>query len=170
MMRSHGWDRDLPEWKQEELREKHNVDDFNALYNFYVPGMNLRATDLQAFIGLRALDKLDSYSTTRSILFSYYLDNINNNLHHRYRKGDFISNFAFPILKENRKEIIQNLIDNNIEVRPLIAGNLARKTMWGGDTTNLPNADLVNKNGFYVPNHQGLSMEDVDKIIKIINS
>ena len=33
--------------------------EFDSLYNFYVPGMNLRSTDLQAFIGLRAIDKLE---------------------------------------------------------------------------------------------------------------
>ena len=66
MMRSHGWDRDLPKWKQDELRKEYNCNKFDALYNFYVPGFNLRATDLQAFIGLRAIDKLDSYVVKRT--------------------------------------------------------------------------------------------------------
>ena len=51
-IRSHGWDRDLPEEKQLMLRNKHNVDKFRSLYTFYYPGFNLRSTDLQAFIGL----------------------------------------------------------------------------------------------------------------------
>jgi len=72
MMRSHGWDRDLPEWKQKELREKYSVSDFDSLYNFYVPGLNLRSTDLQAFIGIRSLDKLDNYSKLRNINFKQY--------------------------------------------------------------------------------------------------
>ena len=72
MMRSHGWDRDLPEWKQKELREKYLVSDFDSLYNFYVPGFNLRSTDLQAFIGIRSLDKLDKYSKLRNINFKQY--------------------------------------------------------------------------------------------------
>jgi CDP-6-deoxy-D-xylo-4-hexulose-3-dehydrase len=72
MMRSHGWDRDLPEEAQKEIREKNNCSDFEALYNFYLPGMNLRATDLQAFIGLRAIDKLDGYSNKRRNNFFFY--------------------------------------------------------------------------------------------------
>ena len=37
MMRSHGWDRDLPEHVQEKLREENNVSEFDSLYTFYLP-------------------------------------------------------------------------------------------------------------------------------------
>ena len=73
MMRSHGWDRDLPTWKQNELRNKYDTSEFDSLYNFYVPGFNLRSTDLQAFIGLRAIEKLDEYSYKRNYNFNYYI-------------------------------------------------------------------------------------------------
>jgi CDP-6-deoxy-D-xylo-4-hexulose-3-dehydrase len=48
-IRSHGWDRDLPKKRQDELRSKYKIDNFRALYTFYYPGFNLRSTDLQAF-------------------------------------------------------------------------------------------------------------------------
>ena len=79
MMRSHGWARDLPTHKQTEYKEKYNLTDFENLYNFYLPGMNLRSTDLQAYIGLRAIDKLDKFSSIRNSNFDYYVDNIKNN-------------------------------------------------------------------------------------------
>jgi CDP-4-dehydro-6-deoxyglucose reductase, E1 len=60
MMRSHGWDRDLPSQRTKRVREEYNVQ-ILIRYNFTLPGLNLRATDLQAFIGLRAIDKLDGY-------------------------------------------------------------------------------------------------------------
>lgn len=172
MMRSHGWDRDLPEWKQKELRTHHKCSDFDALYNFYVPGFNLRATDLQAYIGLRAIEKLDSYCSTRNSNFLHYLNNINNNLLNiKNRKENFISNFAMPIVSKNRNKIIKSLIKNNIEVRPLIAGNMATKPMWLNKypTVNLPNCELIEQYGFYVPNHQNLSKNNLNKIIDIIN-
>jgi CDP-6-deoxy-D-xylo-4-hexulose-3-dehydrase len=78
MMRSHGWDRDLPKSKQEELRKKYDCTDFDALYNFYVPGFNLRATDLQAFLGLRAIKKLNTYVKRRFSNYEYYQKNIKN--------------------------------------------------------------------------------------------
>jgi CDP-6-deoxy-D-xylo-4-hexulose-3-dehydrase len=170
MMRSHGWDRDLPEWKQKELREKYNCTDFNALYNFYVPGMNLRSTDLQAFIGLRAVDRLDDYSSKRRYNFYQYKRKLKTNqLTLEERENDFVSSFAIPIVHPMRDEIIRDLLDTDIEVRPLIAGNMANKPMWKGNKDGLNNCELLESQGFYVPNHQDLTMGDINKIVDIIN-
>jgi CDP-6-deoxy-D-xylo-4-hexulose-3-dehydrase len=111
MMRSHGWDRDLPKEKQEELRKKYKVSEFDSLYNFYVPGFNLRSTDLQAFIGLRSVDKLDKYSKIRNSNFKLYNECINKNeLILNEREGDFISNFALPVVLKNKKENLRGYI------------------------------------------------------------
>ena len=170
MMRSHGWDRDLPKWKQQELRKEHASSDFDALYNFYVPGMNLRSTDLQAFIGLRAIDKLDRYSRIRRDNFNFYTNSIiNNQLHLTERDKDFVSSFAIPIVHSQRDSIVRDLQDKDIEVRPLIAGNMANKPMWKGSKSGLKNCELIEANGFYIPNHQDLTQEDMNLIINIIN-
>mgnify|MGYP003641636626 FL=1 len=172
MMRSHGWDRDLPKWKQKELREKHECTDFDALYNFYVPGFNLRATDLQAFIGLRAIDKLDKYASKRNINFENYLSFIKNNkLQLLNNDSNFISSFAIPIVHKERDNIVKDLINNNIEVRPLIAGNMASKPMWTKKYQKpiLPNAELLEEQGFYIPNHQDLTIQEIKQIVDIIN-
>jgi CDP-6-deoxy-D-xylo-4-hexulose-3-dehydrase len=170
MMRSHGWDRDLPEWKQEQLREQYGCTDFDALYNFYVPGMNLRSTDLQAFIGLRAIKKLDDYSKKRRQNFKYYISKLKTNLLDLGEKpNDYISSFAIPVVHPKRNDIIKDLIDNGVEVRPLIAGNMANKPMWKGDKEGLNNCELIESQGFYIPNHQDLSKEDIDIIVNIIN-
>jgi len=170
MMRSHGWDRDLPKWKQQELREDHASSDFDALYNFYVPGMNLRSTDLQAFIGLRAIEKLDRYSLIRRDNFDLYTNLITNNqLHLSERDGDFVSSFAIPIVHPQRDSIVKDLLDENIEVRPLIAGNMANKPMWKGSKAGLENCELIEAQGFYIPNHQDLSTREMEFITDIIN-
>ena len=172
MIRSHGWDRDLPEQTQKQLREEFQTSDFDSLYNFYVPGMNVRSTDLQAFIGLRAIDKLDNYANKRRNNFHYYNSQIKNNiLKLEEKQDDFVSNFAIPIVHKKRNDIVKELQDNNIEVRPLIAGNMATKPMWynENDIPSLPNCELVNEFGFYVPNHQDLTKDDINKITSIIN-
>ena len=170
MMRSHGWDRDLPKWKQEQLREQYGCTDFDALYNFYVPGMNLRSTDLQAFIGLRAIEKLDDYSKKRRENFKYYVSKLKTNLLNLDEKpSDYVSSFAIPIVHPKRNDIIKDLVDNNIEVRPLIAGNMANKPMWKGDKEGLNNCELLETQGFYIPNHQGLTTQNIDTIVNIIN-
>jgi CDP-6-deoxy-D-xylo-4-hexulose-3-dehydrase len=172
MMRSHGWDRDLPIEKQTELRSKYNTDNFMSLYNFYLPGFNLRSTDLQAFIGLRALDKLENFMTKRNCNFIYYLRNIENNeLKLTLREDDFISNFAMPIVSKNKNKIIEELNRNDIECRPLIAGDMSKKPMWfeNYQMVELINCQIIEKFGMYIPNHQGLNEKDLDKIISIIN-
>ena len=68
-MRSHGWDRDLNKDSQKKWREEWDVDDFRAQYTFYYPGMNLRSTDLQAFIGLNQIQKIDTFSKKRHLNF-----------------------------------------------------------------------------------------------------
>jgi CDP-6-deoxy-D-xylo-4-hexulose-3-dehydrase len=173
MMRSHGWDRDLPKWKQDKLRTQYQCSDFDALYNFYVPGFNLRATDLQAYLGLRAIDKLDVFCKTRNKNFLIYLSNLKGNLLNiKNRKNNFISNFAMPIVSKNRSKIIKKLTEYDIEVRPLIAGNMASKPMWVKKYPKpvLPNCELIEKYGFYVPNHQNLTSKEINKIINTINT
>ena len=173
MMRSHGWTRDLPNHKQNEYQSRYNISAFDNLYNFYLPGMNLRSTDLQAHIGLRAIDKLDNFSKVRNSNFVHYINNIKNNeLNIQMRPDDFISNFAMPIISKNRENILYNLTKNNIECRPLIAGNLANKPFWYENFVKpeLKNCELIDQYGFYIPNHQDLTENDLNKIIEIINN
>lgn len=170
-LRSHGWDRDLPPNIQKVWRSGHEIDDFDALYTFYYPGFNLRSTDLQAFIGLRQIEKLTTFAEKREQNFKIYIDNIKGNLMKlQYRRGDFISNFAFPIVHPKRKEIVKALNKIGVEVRPLIAGSMAEKPFWKGDKPKMPNCELVNKWGFYLPNHQDLTKKEILQICNVVNS
>ena len=173
MMRSHGWDRDLPKTIQNKLRNENDITEFDSLYTFYLPGFNLRSTDLQAFIGLRAIDKLDNYTKKRNINFKLYKSLIKDNqLTINDNDKNFISNFAYPIVNKNRSIIIEKLIDHNIEVRPLIAGDMSKKPMWikNYGEVILPNCQLINEYGFYIPNHQDLTSEEINLISNIINN
>ena len=44
--------------------------------------------------------------------------------------------------------------------------------MWFNEykIPSLPNCELVDRIGFYIPNHQDLTENDINKITKIINS
>jgi CDP-6-deoxy-D-xylo-4-hexulose-3-dehydrase len=57
MLRSHGWAKDLDQTAYDKLIETHGIDDFHKPFTFFVPGFNLRSTDLQAFVGLRQIDR-----------------------------------------------------------------------------------------------------------------
>jgi CDP-6-deoxy-D-xylo-4-hexulose-3-dehydrase len=176
MIRSHGWDRDLDEEKQDELRKTWNIDDFSALYTFYVPGFNLRSTDLQAFIGLLQLEKLEKIIKKRNENYFLYRNILTKggiNWLPELKKEDFVSNFCIPIIAENKQQkmkIIKRLMEEKIEVRPLIAGSLGTQPYFVKEygLKTLPASSVVDKCGFYVPNHPGLDVYDIERICKII--
>ena len=172
-IRSHGWDRDWDEEKQEENKKKYNVSDFSSLYTFYHPGFNLRSTDLQAFIGLGQLDKIDEFTVKREENFNRYQDEIHNDFWKPSPLNNTLtSNFAYPIVHPKRDEIVKALQDKNIEVRPLICGTMGKQPFYVEKygVKELPNCDMVDEHGLYIPNHSGLSEDDLELIINTINN
>lgn len=175
-MRSHGWDRDWNKETKKKYQELYGISDFDSMYTFYYPGYNLRATDLQAFIGLRQVEKIDTFSVIRHDNFLTYKDLLKDvnqlSLSHHFDDYErYESNFAFPMVNRNRMKIVEALKEANIEVRPLIAGSMAKKPFWTDrydDDTFLPNCDLINEYGFYLPNHQGLTIKDIQYICSIV--
>jgi CDP-6-deoxy-D-xylo-4-hexulose-3-dehydrase len=171
-IRSHGWDRDLPKSKQIELREKYNIGNFRSLYTFYYPGFNLRATDLQAFIGLQQLEKLSTIIENRNINYQRYHDGIKND---EWKinppSNSFISNFSYPIITKNIKELVEKLTENNIECRPLICGSINEHPFWYEryGKQELPISKKVHEYGLYLPNNHQMTIEEVDKVINIVN-
>ena len=171
-IRSHGWDRDLPKSKQIELREKYNIGDFRSLYTFYYPGFNLRATDLQAFIGLEQLKKLDLIVKNRNLNYQKYHEGIKNN---EWKinppKDSFISNFSYPVITKNIKELVEKLTENNIECRPLICGSINEHPFWYEryGKQDLPISKKVHEYGLYLPNNHQMTVEEIDKVINIVN-
>jgi len=171
-IRSHGWDRDLPKEKQNSLRKKYSVDKFRSLYTFYYPGFNLRSTDLQAYIGLGQLEKLDMIVENRNKNFIRYKNEIKNTFWNvSPPEGSFISNFSFPIITENIKGLTEELIKNNIECRPLICGSINEHPFWYEryGKQNLPNSKLVHNYGLYLPNNHQMTDEEISKVIEIVN-
>jgi len=171
-IRSHGWDRDLPKEKQTQLREKYGIDDFRSLYTFYYPGFNLRSTDLQAFIGLQQLEKIQMIVDCREKNYQRYKKEIKNDFWNiNPPENSFISNFNFPIITNNLKQLKDALIENNIECRPLICGSINEHPFWYEryDKKEMPNAKLVHEKGLYIPNNHQMTDEEIDRVIKIVN-
>jgi CDP-4-dehydro-6-deoxyglucose reductase, E1 len=172
-IRSHGWDRDLPIKKQEELRQKYQVNDFRALYTFYYPGFNLRATDLQAFIGLNQLEKLDMIVENRNKNFLRYKNEIKNNFWEIYEpENSFVSNFSYPIITKNVDGLVKALNDNDIECRPLICGSINEHPFWYEryGKKDLPTSKMVHEYGLYIPNNHQMTDDEITKIIEVVNN
>ena len=173
-LRSHGWDRDLTEDKQKELRSAWDVTDFSALYTFYIPGFNLRSTDLQAQIGLQQLDKVDGMIQNRYNNFLYYKSKLDGKIWFpKSFENEFTSNFAIPVItksSEDKENLVKDLQDNNIACRPLISGSMGTqpfyKKLYG--EKKLPNCSIIDERGIYVPNHDKMTNEDIDRVCEIL--
>jgi len=173
-LRSHGWDRDLSEDKQKELRSSWDVTDFSALYTFYIPGFNLRSTDLQAQIGLQQLDKVDGMIQNRYNNFLYYKSKLEGKIWFpKSFENEFTSNFAIPVItksSEDKEKLVKDLQDNNIACRPLISGSMGTqpfyKKLYG--EKKLPNCSIIDERGIYVPNHDKMTNEDIDRVCEIL--
>lgn len=172
MIRAHGWDRELSPDKQSSLRNEHSIDDFSASYTFYYPGFNVRGTDLQAFIGIGQLKKAENVILKRNLYYNFFKDNLTLDWKPKQNEDKFVSNFCYPIISVNKDKIVKNLLENNIECRPLICGSMGKqpfyKNLYG--ETILPNASLVDKYGIYIPNNPDLTHAEMIFIAKIINS
>ena len=171
-IRSHGWDRDLPETKKILLRKKYKVDDFKALYTFYNPGFNLRSTDLQAFLGLEQLKTLDEIIDKRNKNFEYYNKFLNEKIWKATPpKNSFVSNFAYPIITKKINKLVEILNLKSIECRPLICGSISEQPFWYEryGKQELPNSKLVHEYGLYLPNNHQMTEEEINKVIKIVN-
>jgi CDP-6-deoxy-D-xylo-4-hexulose-3-dehydrase len=175
-IRAHGWDRDLDEPFKTELKSKYDVNEFKDLYTFYYPGFNLRSTDLQAYIGLLQMDKIEKVVSVRNSNYNLYHENIKND-YWKIKPTDnsFISNFAYPIITPKIKELVQALKDNEIETRPLICGSIVNQPFWidnFGDTINyleFQMAEKVDKFGLYLPNNHQLKRDEILFVCDVVN-
>ncbi len=164
-IRSHGWGRDVPTDIHEKWKKDYNIDEVRDLYTFYYSGFNLRSTDLNAFLGLSQLKKLDAIGKKREKNFKLYQKHLNN-FWGQTSDTEFLSNFAYATIIENRLEVYKYLKEAGIENRPLICGNIGLHPFWikKYGKCSFPNADLVHNNGLYLPNHYNLSEEDIKYI------
>jgi CDP-6-deoxy-D-xylo-4-hexulose-3-dehydrase len=169
-IRSHGWSRDLSEETKTSLQKKYNIDDFKNLYTFYYPGFNLRATDLQAFLGLNQLKTLNEKNDKRYKNLKQYDLLIKNN-YWKLKIDGFISNFAYPIIHPNKNNIVKELKNNNIESRPLICGSVSRQPFfyerYGKKIYEF--SDIVHDYGLYLPNNPDLTLDEIQYICNIVN-
>lgn len=166
-IRSHGWARDLSSSFKNKLKKKYKIDEFRNLYTFYYPGYNFRSMDLNAFLGINQLKKINRISKVRNDNFYHYKKNLNN-FWFQESQSKFISSFAFGTLVKNRLEVFKYLKKFDIETRPLICGNVGRHPFWLEKYARqkLKTADIVHDYGIYLPNNYNLKKRDIDYICK----
>jgi CDP-6-deoxy-D-xylo-4-hexulose-3-dehydrase len=172
MLRSHGWTRDTSHETKKFYREKYNLAKFTELYSFIYPAYNLRSTDLNAFIGIRHVAKMDEIIGARNKNFHLYNELLQNDYWKPVQNEScFVSNLGYPVIHPKRDEIVEALRGNNVEVRPLVSGNMGLQPYWINlyGKQPLKNADMITSEGCYLPNHDKLTESEIEFVCNIVN-
>ena len=169
--RSHGWDRHLSPKTQEQLRLQYGVDSFFAKYTFYDLAYNVRPTEITGFLGNDQLQYWDAIATKRSenfILFHSFVKKNSDFVPIRFEHMDLTSSFAMPVIVRERgmvEHYKNRFIKADVEIRPMIAGNMARQPFYRkyvGNPGNQPNAEFIHDHSFYFGNNPELTPEELD--------
>jgi CDP-6-deoxy-D-xylo-4-hexulose-3-dehydrase len=174
IVRAHGWTRNLSLKNAHEYEKKYKIKKFYNTYTFYDLAYNVRPTEINGFLALDQIKYLRKIVIRRqNNFFRIYKEYIKNPefIIFNITKMNVISNFAFPIIckdENTHSKYLEKFKKNNIEVRPLIAGNITKQpffTKYVKKKYYLPNADIIHKLGFYCPNNYELSDKDISRII-----
>ena len=166
-IRAHGWTRNLP--KNNRITKKSD-NWFEESFRFILPGYNVRPLEMSGAIGIEQLKKLPSFIEQRKKNAEIFNNLFCNDNRFIIQKEIGMSSwFGFsmiinPYWDIKRKDIIYHLDKNNIESRPIVTGNFAKNEVLKFfnyeifDT--LKNAEILDKNGFFVGNsHEDLTNE-----------
>jgi len=163
------------EWQLGELPRGY---DHKYIYSHI--GYNLKATDMQAALGLSQLDKLPRFIEARNKNFSFLfkgLKDVSGLIMPRATEHSEPSWFGFPITLEEgvaftRNEIVEFLDSRKIGTRLLFGGNLTRQPAYLnvdfrviGD---LKNTDIVTERTFWIGVYPGLTNEMLQYVVDSI--
>ncbi len=178
IVRANGWDRNLTDEQKSKMRLENGIkNSFEANYSFYDLGFNLRPTEITGFLGLEQLKYLDDTVNARAENFSLFLEVIKNNdeiMAFDTSEMKKISSFAFPIIcktQELREKYIKRFQDSEIEIRPIIAGNMLKQPFYNKYAKNnykLKGTDFIHSCGFYCGNYPELSKKALNLITKCL--
>jgi CDP-6-deoxy-D-xylo-4-hexulose-3-dehydrase len=178
IVRANGWDRNLSPTQQNKWRQRYSVsDEFEARYTFYDLAYNLRPTEITGFIGLQQLPFVEETARTRQENYRFLVEEAAGNtdlLPIDTRHLSVVSNFAFPVVckdRETRSRYISRFQSAQIEIRPLIAGNMQKQPFYKKYATSYatPGADFIHECAFYCGNYPELERSELKAIAKCLS-
>ena len=167
-IRSHGWGRDVPRDIHNDWQKNYDIDEVRDLYTFYHTGFNLRSTELNAFLGLSQLKKLNDVVAQREENFKLYANELQD-YWQQNSEVEVLSSFAYGVLVKNRLQVYHHLTKAGIESRPLVCGNIGLHPFWikKFGASHFKNADIIHDYGLYLPNHANLSRTAIERVCKV---
>lgn len=175
-IRAHGWTRNLP--KTSKIYKKSD-NDFYESFNFIMPGYNLRPLEIEAAIGKEQLNKMDDIIEVRRGNAKYFIERMGelDEYYDVQQECGKSSWFGFAVvlkdeMRGTRDRLVELLRANNVEVRPIVAGNFTRtpaiKYLDYEISGVLSAADIIHENGFFIGNHCKDNKNQIDLFIRLI--
>jgi len=176
-IRAHGWTRGLPNLNTVFNKSQNDWDD---LFKFVLPGYNLRPLEISGAIGQIQLRKFPKFLQERrknAEIFQKLVSNLKN--YHFQLETGASSWFGFSILlkgnlRGHRQKIIKLLSEKGVETRPIVAGNFTSnpvmKYLSFAELPELPVAQEIHENGFFIGNHHFNVETELIQVYNILKS
>ena len=154
---------------------------YDHKYTYSHIGYNLKATDMQAALGLSQLDKLDFFINKRRENYDYlkkHLETIEGVMVAQATPNSEPSWFGMPITLDpkhpvNREDLLRFLETRKIGTRLLFAGNITKQPAYKDvnfrKVGSLQNTDTVMLRSFWVGVYPGLTTRMLDYVIESIS-
>lgn len=176
-LRAHGWTRHLP--KENKISNKSD-NWFEESFRFLLPGYNVRPVEMSGVIGVEQLKKLPSFLEQRrknaELFVSLFKDSPDFYIQKDIDNSSWFG-FSFIIKPEstlNRLDIVKALEENNIDCRPIVTGDFTKNEVLKYFDCEIfgemKNAQYLDKNGFFVGNHQIDLTEEIKHLHSVLTS
>lgn len=144
-------------------------------------GYNLKATDMQAALGISQLAKLDGFIDQRKANYNYLKSHLSKVEGLRIANATPHSDpswFGFPMTIDpehpiRREDLLRYLDSKKIGTRLLFAGNILKQPAYKNTNFrvvgDLKNTDIVMNRSFWVGVYPGLTTEMLDFVIECIS-
>jgi CDP-6-deoxy-D-xylo-4-hexulose-3-dehydrase len=158
---------------------------YDHKYIYSHVGYNLKATDMQAAVGVAQLKKLPAFIEARKSNYAYLKAGLKNSAAAEYlilpeaTANSDPSWFGFPLLLKDtapfsRNTLMEFLNSKKIATRQLFGGNLVRQPAYAGlnyrIVGDLANSDRVMNHAFWIGVYPGLTHEMLDYVLESLNT
>ncbi|GHC96503.1 lipopolysaccharide biosynthesis protein RfbH [Nocardiopsis terrae] len=155
-------------------------DGYDHKYIFSHVGYNLKATDLQAALGLSQLARVDDFNAARRRSWRRLREGLDGLPHVILPEATPRSDpswFGFVITVDTeapfgRRELVRFLEERKIGTRLLFAGNLTRQPAYSDQryrvAEDLTNSDIITQQSFWVGVYPGLTDDMLDFVVSSV--